>query len=245
MKPLKYAVGAALLGVAALGLSACVTAPTPIGSDFRAPSETASILIMEPDVEVTFVTTGGAEPRADWAEQAESNLLAALRQELAESGETVVLFDPNAEQSEETQQALLLHQAVTSSLAAHVVFVDIAAFAGALPHQSTQREIYTLGDSVRHLAPGQDADYALFLTSRSQIESGGLFMTKVLIGAATGYVPASATFRGTSVSVVDLRTGEVVWLGAWNSGDPRNPDEAESIISQIFRQSPFARTTAR
>ena len=65
-------------------------------------------------------------------------------------------------------------------------------------------------------------------------------MTKVLIGAVTGYVPASASFRGTYVSLVDLRTGEVVWLRGHNLGDPRNAQEANSIMNEIFDAGPLA-----
>jgi hypothetical protein len=238
MKPIKLAV----LAFAAAGLSACVTATPPIGSNFRATNESASILIMEPDVEVMFITTGGSELRADWSETAEANLMQALQAELAESGERVTTYDAGLHAATpEAEQALLLNEAVTDALAAHVVFMDISTFAGPLPHVTAEnRETYTLGESVRALAPGVEADYALFVTSRSQIESGGLFMVKVLIGAATGYVPASANFRGTYVSLVDLRTGEVVWLRGWNMGDPRNPSEAASIMDQIFRNSPLA-----
>jgi hypothetical protein len=119
--------------------------------------------------------------------------------------------------------------------------MDITTFAGPLPHVTAKnRQAYTLGEAVRALAPGIEADYAVFLHSRAQIESGGLFMAKVLIGAATGYVPATANFRGTYISVVDLRTGDVVWLRGHNMGDPRNPQEAASILDQIFRDSPFA-----
>ncbi len=228
------------LAGAILGLSACVTATPPIGHNFRAEQQSASILIMDPDVEVVFVTTGGSETRADWSQQAEANLLRAVQSQLLQSGERASVYDAS-ELSREAQQTLLLNQAITDALAAHVVFMDITTFAGPLPHVTAENRVpYTLGESVRALAPNAQADYALFLTSRAQIESGGLFMAKVLIGAATGYVPASANFRGTYVSIVDLRTGEVVWLRSYNMGDPRNENEANSIVQQIFKDSPFA-----
>lgn len=230
----------AALAFAVAGLSACATAAPPIGSDFRPPSQSVSVLVMEPDVQVTFITTGGAERRADWSEQAKSNLMSALMSELAESGERAALYNAAEYQTEAAQQALLLNQAVTDALAAHVIFMDISTFAGRLPHQQSQPETYTLGQSVRDFAPETEADYALFLTSRSQIESGGMFMTKVLIGAVTGYVPASANFRGTYVSLVDLRSGEVVWLRGHTMGDPRNAQEAASIMNEIFDGGPLA-----
>lgn len=226
----------ALVAAGAL-LSGCATTEAPIGAAFRPIAESVSILVMAPDVEVSFVTTGGAELRADWTEQAKANLMAALLRELAESGETVTLYD-SAEPTEAAHQALLLNQAVTDAFAAHVVFMD-ASFVGALPHQSRQREIYTLGASVRDLTPNTQAQYALFLTSRTQIESSGLSAANALVSIVAGYTPASANFRGVYISLVDLRTGEIVWLHGHNQGDPRSPQEAASMLDEIFEDCPL------
>jgi hypothetical protein len=246
MKAAKAAVG--VIALASLG--ACATVSPPIGSDFRAPSDSARILVMEPDVRVNFITTGGAELRADWTEEAKKNLLAALKEELAASGETVIEFNPEDRADDaELQQALLLHRAVANALAAHVVKISPTSFAGQLPHQSSRRETYTLGEGVREIAEGVEADYALFMTSRSQVESGGLVMTKILFSvaatAATGgttvFVPTGfANFKGTYISLVDLRTGEVVWLGSTNLGDPRDAQSAAAIVSAILNNGPLA-----
>lgn len=234
----------AAIALASFVLSSCATAPA-IGSSFRAANENATILVMAPDVEITFLTTGGAERRSDWSDAAKANLTAALQTQLQGSGETVIMHDQNASESPETQQAVLLQEAVTDALTAHVMMLSPATYHGALPHQKDQRETYTLGQTVRQLAPGVSADYALFTTSRATIESGGVFMVKVLVGAATGYTPASADFRGTYVSLVDLNTGEVVWVRGFNAGDPRNPQEAASIINTIFRDGPLAPEATR
>jgi hypothetical protein len=108
--------------------------------------------------------------------------------------------------------------------------------------------MYTLGESVREIAEGVEADYALFMTSRSQVESGGLVFTKMLtsvaVGVATGgsYIPVYgiANFKGTYISLVDLRSGEVVWLRSTNLGDPRNAPEAATIVSSILKNGPLA-----
>jgi hypothetical protein len=240
---------AAASAFAIASLGGCVTVSPPIGSDFRAPNDSARILVMEPDVQVNFITTGGTELRADWSQQAEENLLTALKAELARSGETVVEFNPAEHQDDaEMQQALLLQQAVTNAFSAHVVMISPMTWGGPLPHQKDRRESYTMGESVRELSEGVEADYALFMTSRSQIESGGMVFTKILLSTAVGvasggsYIPVygSANFRGTYISLVDLRTGEVVWLRSTNLGDPRNAPEAATIISSILRNGPLA-----
>lgn len=88
----------------------------------------------------------------------------AVVNQLTASGEQITLYNSAEHQTPEAQQALLLNQAVTDALAAHVVFMDITTFAGRLPHQAAQPETYTLAEAVQALAPGSDADYALFTT---------------------------------------------------------------------------------
>ena len=231
------------LALASFALASCATTP-PIGSDFRAAKESATILVMQPDVEITFLTTGGAERRSDWQDTARQNLTTALSAELQSTGETLIMHDAAAALSPEAQQAVLLTDAVTDALTSHVMMLDPMSYRGPLPHQKDQRETYTLGETVRQLAPGVEADYALFTTSRSTIESGGVFMVKVLVGAATGYTPASANWRGTYMTLVDLRTGEVVWVRGWAGGDTRNPNEAVSIVDNILGNGPLAPAAA-
>jgi hypothetical protein len=231
---------ASALVVGFWSLALCASAqPIAIGSDFRIQSEHPTVLVMEPDVTVTFLTTGGPEQRADWSQQAETNLTSALMTQLSGVGVQAASYNAAAPESIDTQQAVLLNQAVTNALAAHVAFIDPGSFMGNLPHQKIQPETYTLAETAQQLSPGSTADYAMFLTSHARIESGGVFWTSVMIGAVTGYVPVSTAFRGTYLSLVDMHTGNVVWLKARVMGDPRNPTEAAAIISEILRGGPF------
>lgn len=228
-------------GLAVLGLGACAT-PAPIMADnFAETRDTVSVLVMEPDVEVTFVTTSGPEYRADWTEAARANLMASLETQLEAGNETVLTFEADEGEAEAVRQLLLLNQAVTDAMMTHTVFVDPQTYAGPLPHKEPRELDYTLGESVAALTGEDAADYALFLTSRAYIESSGLFLTKMMIGVATGgnYVPPSANFRGTMVSLVDLDSGDVVWLGTTLQGDPREADEAANIMERVFKQSPL------
>ena len=86
------------------------------------------------------------------------------------------------------------------------------------------------------------------MTYRAEIESGGSFLTKVAIGTLTGYVPAGSDFRGTLVNLVDLKTGEVVWLNAKVAagvfaGDARDADNATKTINAILDDGPFVEVT--
>ncbi|NBC34896.1 MAG: hypothetical protein GVY13_19670 [Alphaproteobacteria bacterium] len=117
-------------GLAALGLGACAT-PAPILADnFAETRDSVSVLVMEPDVEVKFITTSGPEYRADWTEAAEANLMASLKTQLEAGNETVLAFQAGEGEAEATEQLLLLNQAVTDAMMTHTVFVDPQTYAG-------------------------------------------------------------------------------------------------------------------
>ena len=69
-------------------------------------------------------------------------------------------------------------------------------------------------------------------------------MTKIAVGTLTGYTPAGSDFRGTLVNLVDLNTGEIVWLnsrvaGSILAGDARNADNATKTVNSIMDDGPF------
>jgi hypothetical protein len=228
----------------ALALGACASAPPVIGSGYRAQPDQAVVLMMDPDVSVTLRTVAGAERRADWSETAKQNLTTSFRAAFGRSGEKVLFLSPERAKAEEIQQALLLSQAVTQSIAAHKMLVDPSVYAGPLPHQAKSPEVYTLGEDVKQLVTDTNVDYVAFLQSRTTIEGADLILTKVLLAAVTGVVVVGGQFAGTYLTVVDVKTGEVVWVRGVNFGDLRNPGEADAAAAEIFKDSPFAPASA-
>ena len=68
-----------LVSASSLALGGCVQTRQIADVQFQPPQGDFSLIVMRPDVTVGSVTTGGlVEARADWTEQARSNLLAAL-----------------------------------------------------------------------------------------------------------------------------------------------------------------------
>lgn len=183
-------------------------------------------LIMEPDAEVVFITTGGAEVRADWSEAAKENLGNHFNTQIQETGNPTVVFDAEAERSAELEQLLLLFEVVAMS-------ADIP-----MPHKGGGMQSnydVTLGDSATILRDTYGSDYAVFINHYSQIESGGVFMTQVLIGAATGYTPPSQNIRATAGTIIDLNTGNLVDRAGAMMGDPRDLEESGNIVLRIMR----------
>jgi len=126
----------------------------------------------------------------------------------------------------------------------HVFAIGTTPFLGALPHkkENGNKLTYSLGEAVAPIRAATDSDYAAFLTYRAVFESTGSFLTKVAVSALTKYyTPPSSDFRGTLVSLVDLNTGEVVWLTG-SGGDAREPESASRVINKIMDKGPFVET---
>src|SRR5687768_9149711 len=79
--------GIALALAVSVPVAGCVQPRQFADLQFTPPQGDYRLLVMRPDVTVNSVTTGGmAEPRADWTEQARTNIIAALRAQQAERG---------------------------------------------------------------------------------------------------------------------------------------------------------------
>lgn len=201
--------------------SSVALAPTAFAQDEPA----ADYLVMEPNAQVVFITTGGAEVRADWTEAAKTNLRNGFDNQVGERGHNTTRFDEGADRSEELEQLLLLYEVVSQS-------VDLR-----MPHKGGEMRSnhdITLGASASLLSEAYDTDYAIFIDHYSQIESGGVFMTQVLVGAATGVSIPSQNIRLTAGTVVDLETGDIVDRRAVFMGDPRDVDESANIVRRIM-----------
>lgn len=206
-------------------------AETPAIAEAEAPVpaavKTADILLMQPDAKVMFITTGGAEMRADWSEAARDNFRTHMISNLDAAGKSIVHFDPaHTEREPELSQLLLLWEVVSASTGTP------------MPHKGKKLDSnakLTLGKSARKLADAYGADKAAFVNHYSQIESGGVFFAQVMIGAATGYVPASANMRATTTRIVDLQTGDIISTSTVAGGDPRDVEESQGITSRMMK----------
>src|SRR6476619_2686325 len=85
--------GVALALAVSVPLSACVQTRQYADVQFTPPQGDYKLLVMRPDVTVGSLTTGGlVEPRADWTDQARTNIVAALRaQQAARGGKVQIL----------------------------------------------------------------------------------------------------------------------------------------------------------
>jgi hypothetical protein len=189
------------------------------------------LLLMPADAKVVFITTGGAEQRADWSQAAKQNFDSHLAANMDASGKSHVRFDPaRHEADEDITQLLLLWDVVAASTGTP------------MPHKGKKfdsNQGLTLGSSASKLADAYGADKAVFVSHYSQIESGGVFLTQVMIGAATGYVPPSANVRATTTRLVDLKSGNILSTGSAFGGDARSVDESQGITTRMLKSISF------
>ena len=231
------------LGVAVAG---CVQTQQYADVQFTPPQGNYKLLVMRPDVTVGSLTTGGmVEPRADWTEQARTNILAAMRTQQASHGGTVQILEHRNELPgvpEETVADLeRLHMAVGQSIALH-------KYLGAyLPTKRGKGLDWTLGRDAVKLGQKTGYDYILFLHAEDQVASTGRVALGV-IGLAGCFIGFCAPNVGGQqqldyASLVDLKTGEVVWFNVVAAGsqvpgikfgDLRSPQGAAQMVDRLL-----------
>jgi hypothetical protein len=235
----------ALMAAASLALPGCVQTRQVADVEFQPPQGDYSLLVMRPDVQVGSVTAGGlVEPRAEWTEQARGNLLRALREQqavrggrtvIAETRESIAGVDPKLVADLER-----LHNAVGNSIALHKYF-------GAdLPTKRRQGIDWTLGQDAVKLGRATSMDYALFLYAQDSIASSERMALQVLgiAGCFIGFcAPQGGGGQVAYASLVDLRTGEVVWFNVLQTnsqlpgvtfGDIRTPDGSAQMVERLL-----------
>ncbi|MDY0022588.1 hypothetical protein [Arenimonas caeni] len=201
-----------------------------------------SVVIVEPDIELSLVTAGGLlEPRREWSDAARRLYPEAVGRLLEARGSaTVPAFDLPDDLPAESRlgQLVRLNEAVAMSIAVYTRSGSHLATKG-------RRLDWTLGDGVSELREATGADYALFTYVRDSYTSGGRVALRVLAllaGAAVGQVVDIGGGQQVGVAtLVDLRTGQVVWfnLMANQTGDLRDAEGAERTAKQMLTGLPL------
>ena len=234
-----------LAAFAALTLAGCVQTRQYADVEFAPPQGDYDLIVMRPVVQVGSVTAGGlVEPRADWTEQARTHLLAALReQQRSRGGRTVVLESREGVPGvppETVADLERLFVAVGNSIILH-------RYMGArLPTKRDQGIDWTLGEDAVAFGRATGMEYALFLHAEDAIASGGRTALQVLgiAGCVVGFcAPQSGGGQAAYASLVDLRTGEVVWFNLLQTGsllpgvafgDIRTREGAEQMVERLL-----------
>jgi hypothetical protein len=240
-----------------VALAGCVQTRQYADVEFSPPQGDYKLLVMRPDVSVGSVTTGGlVEPRADWTEQARANFIAALKAQQAGRGGNVFIMEKRnalAGVDPDTVAELeRLHYAVASSIALH-------KYSGQyLPTKRNKGLDWTLGQDAVELGRRTGFDYALFLYAEDSFASTGRVGLQVLgiAGCFVGFCAPNVGGGGQFgyASLVDLRTGEVVWFNVSQAssqiagikfGDIRTPAGAAQMVDRLLDRMKPGRNVRR
>ncbi len=238
--------GIAVAAAASVALSACVQTRQFADTEFTPPEGDYKLLVLRPDVSVGSLTTGGmVEPRADWTDPARHSVVDALRVQQAGRGGKVTIVEHRNEVPGVTAQELAdverLNFAVDQSIVLHKYLGDY------LPTKRGKGLDWSLGADAVRLGQKTGYDYALFLHAEDAQASGGRIALG-LLGLAGCFIGFCAPNVGGQqqldyASLVDLKTGEVVWFNVVQAGseipgikfgDLRTPAGATQMIDRLL-----------
>ena len=238
--------GIAILAALSVTLSACVQTRQFADLQFTPPQGDYDLLVLRPDVTVGSVTTGGmVEPRADWTEQARANITAALKAQQASLGGDVLIVEKRSDvegvDPDTVAEIERLNYVVAQSIVLHK-YLGVY-----LPTKSRRGLEYTLGRDAVEFGQETGFDYMLFLHAEDSFASTGRIALQVLgiAGCVVGFCAPAVGGGGqlAYASLVDLRTGEVVWfnvlktgtqIAGVNLGDIRKPEGAAQMVERLL-----------
>lgn len=208
---------------------------TAVRDDFVLPQGPVHILVFRPTVSVGEQTTGGLnEPSVEWTEQAKANLMVALRKEQAARGTNLVIVpELEGEQNLLVADYTALFRTVAEAAFQHKMFPG-----NRLPTKKKEFD-WTLGAEASRLK-ALGGEYGLFFFTYDSYGSTGRKIAQIL-GAVAGFGLMSSGVHVGYAGLVDLDTGNLVWLNADLSmgGDVRTAEGAEKRVAQLLEEFPL------
>ena len=171
------------------------------------PAADTPVLIVQPEVSLSLLTAGGSQdPKEEWSKSAGKFIGASLTTVLANRKYKPSTVDLAATEDTRAIQMLKLNDAVIDSISLNQIVTY------RLPTKTGFD--WTLGDGVTTLIPANAASetppsYALFVRVKGSYSSGG--RAAMMVGMAM--LGAAMPMGGQTIqaSLVDLKTGQVVW----------------------------------
>jgi len=234
-----YACRAALVNLvfisAALSASSASAESRNIAPGFDSLPKSARVVIMPADLELYSMSAGGVvEPKADWTEAATRHFTGALTEKKKSLGlASVELNDADADELSEVNA---LHAAVARAIALH----HFGPSSLHLPTKDGKLD-WSLGEAVAPIRQKTGADYALFSWVRDSYASAE--RKAAMVAMALLGVGLTAGVQVGYASLVDLRTGRVLWFNrlARGTGDLREADTAGETVSALLEKFPVAK----
>lgn len=231
-----------LFRAAALAAALCLAAPaaaqekTGNKPGFTLLPGTVRIILMRPSIRVGAQSTGGMfEPNADWTAQARENLNAALHSCQAKLGNQVLPYEEgDSGDAPVATQYVNLFGAVADSV------IEYQFFKGNRLPTKVRKDAFewSMGPELANLQSLRGAEYALFVNTHDAYGSTGRKVLQVV--ALLGGVAVTSGEHIGYAGLVNLKTGELVWLNADRQmgGDVRTPEGAAKRVRQLLEGFP-------
>jgi len=194
------------------------------------------VVLLPIDIRLSELTAGGAlEPKAEWTNIAKAHVTVALKEELAERNDVLITYHrPKDEKTKKVHQQLIkLHSTVGRA----IIKNNFVSPMFQLPTKQDKFD-WSLGPATIAFRQ-DDADYGLFVYIRDSYTSAGraafIFTAAILrVGVSGGRTTAFA-------SLVDLRTGEIVWFNLLGStiANLRTAETAREAITDLLKDLPL------
>lgn len=230
MKPVAF-LSACLAVTMLLGCQATTVRKSTTAS-FDWSSTNKKVVMVEPDVQLGSLQAGGGfEPRADWTSTALGLISKHVADRLSGKGVELVRADDLTDARE--IQLAKLHGAVGQTIQLHLYNPALK-----LPTKGEALD-WTIGPGANAFRTHYGADYALFVYVRDSYTSAGRAI--MMIGAAILGVGVQGGQQVGFASLVDLRTGNIVWFNriANGSGDLRTDAPAKKTVEDLLRDLPI------
>jgi hypothetical protein len=232
----RYLIALLLVAAQLVATPAFAQEKSAIKEGFVLKPGSARILLFRPTITVGAQSAGGAfRANADWTAQARENIGAALTAAQGKLGNEVV----TAPEAYGDDAMLLAEYNALFTVIAESVIVYKFFVGNRLPTKKRAGVFdWTMGPGVSKLAAETGCDYALFIYTEDQIGSTGRKVLQVFAALASVSVK-SGEHKGYA-GLVDLKTGELVWLNADMAmgGDVRTAEGATKRVGQLLEDFP-------
>jgi hypothetical protein len=192
------------------------------------------VVVFRPDVHVVEQTTGGlSQPNADWTKNARDALNVALEKSLqSRFSEMKLMPELSGDDAVMMSDYRALFKAVADAAITHKLFP-----ANRLP---TKKEAFdwTMGPGAAQLGKLGGGEYGLFFYLYDSYNSEGRKQAEA-IGVMMGVAAPSGLHIGYA-GLIDLKTGDLVWINADLAmrGDVRDVAGADKRIAQLLEGFP-------
>jgi hypothetical protein len=193
----------------------------------------AKVAIMPVDVELFSISAGGVlEPKADWTENAQRFMTEAMSEKKQRWGVAATAVKDS--DAEEFSELVALQAAIARSISFHYWYGG----PNALPTKNGQLDWSLGNEPVKSLQEKTGADYGLFVWFRDSYASGERKVMMVGLALLGVGLPGGQQFG--YATLVDLRSGQVMWFNQMQSGtgDVREAEPARNTVDKLLAYFP-------